>query len=177
MIDTLIQIFADKAASRNNFLTAEKITAIHDLWNKHKKEQVEAGDTIICLDMGKFGNIEIRHVTELDKPTTLKYKEGYYDFVSIRSDYDRTILFTDYSTTQPYNRQSPFYVGYSFESMQLIKDSGEWRRYETVGKNNICFSVWGFSYNKYCDLIQFGICMKTESVNEFLETILKILEK
>lgn len=177
MLETLVQFFADKNASNNNFLTLEKITYIHYLWNKYKKEEVETNDTIICLEMGKFGNIEIRHITELERPVALKYKEGYYDYVSIRSNYDRTILFTDYSVTQPYNRQSPFYVGYSFESMQLAKDSGEWRRFEIVRQSNISFPVWGFSYNKYWDLIKFGICLKTEVVGEFLETIFKILEK
>lgn len=176
-LETLLQFFEDKAKSQNNFLTEGMIRATFELWNKHKKEVVETGDTIICVDLGKFGNIEIRRVDVLERPATLQYREGYYDYVSIRTNFDKTILFTDYSTTEPYNRQSPFYVGYSFSNLELVKDTGEWRQFEITRPSNISFAVWGFSYNKYWDKIDFGICLKSESVDEFVAKLLKIFQK
>ena len=177
-LETLAQFFLDKEASNNNFLTETKVKEVYDLWNSLKKETVETGDTIICLELGKFGNIEIRQVSEIETPKTLKYDEGSYDYISIASQDDRTILFTDYSITEPYNRQPPFYVGYSFSNLNLIKDNGDYREFQSsAGKCRITFAVWGFSFNHYWNLIKFGMCIKTDNVPEFISKIRKIFGK
>lgn len=162
-------------------LTKETSDQIEALWNKYKLPIVESGTSIIEADFGVLGSLVIRDVesTEFDRP--LKYESGSYDYVSIVAPTTRRILWTDYSETEPYNRQGGLYCsGSSFESLGYpVVKKPDYREFNATDKyqSNITFGVWGYRFNDFYGSITFGICIKSELVDEFIYQLRAIIGK
>jgi hypothetical protein len=151
------------------------------LWNEYKEFDIKTDCTIITADFGRLGSLVFRTVDEYEDNKPLIYKEGSYDYISIISKCTKRILWTDYNDTEPYNRQSGLYCdGASFESLgHPVKQTKEYREFNSTINYiiNISFGVWGYSYNTYYNSITFGICIKNNKVDEFVNKLRIILGK
>jgi len=113
-MDFLIKFMAENMMS--NTLTKNIADAIKSLWEEYKLPNLKLGASILSADFGNLGVITIRRILSFKEQTELKYESGNYDYISIRSDNTREILWTDYSEEQPYNRQGGLYGdGAAFE--------------------------------------------------------------
>lgn len=161
-------------------LPIEKAEKVKELWNAYKLDEITKDCSIIVGDFGNLGSLIIREVIETKPFQKLKYEEGSYDFVSIVSK-QRSILWTDYSDIEPYNRQSGLYCGgASFEyTGEPVKKEYGYREFDFAYNHlsNISFGVWGFEYNDYYQTVRFGICLKKEHVDEFIDKLRKIIGK
>jgi hypothetical protein len=162
-------------------LTKEQSDKVESLWNKYKLSTVEPGTSIIQADFGTLGSLVIREVesTTFDKP--LKYESGSHDYVSIIAPTTKRILWTDYSQTEPYNRQGGLYCsGSSFESLGFpVIEKPDYREFVATDKypSHITFGVWGYRYNDFYGCVTFGICIKNELVDEFINLLRTIINK
>jgi hypothetical protein len=154
---------------------------VKELWNEYKLTEITNDCAIIEGDFGRLGSLIIRDILETGKKQTLKYESGSYDFISIRCDKQRNILWTDYEDIEPYNRQSGLYCGgASFEYMGApVKETNRYREFnfEYDCISNVSFAVWGFGYNDYYQSVTFGICLKKEQGDEFIGKLRKIIDK
>lgn len=175
----LAEMFSGRAKmEEDGKLTPEIAAEIEKLFNEYKKNEVEVGDVIISVESGNFGNVCIRSVDDLKEPKTLEYKSGDYDYLTIFTKAEEHILWTDFATTQPFDRQAPFYVPFAWSSLNLIKETPVYREFTmTPFASNISFGVWGFDYNKYWYKVNFGICIKAEDKDAFLSKLRYFLGK
>lgn len=162
-------------------LSVETSNEVEKLWNEYKQSTVETDCAIISADFGMLGSLVIRYIASIDDPKKLKYESGSYDYVSVKTDKTKRILWTDYKDIEPYNRQSGLYCdGASFESLGApIIEKKDYREFIDEGnfKSNISFGVWGFRYNDFYGSISFGICIKKELVDEFIQKLRVIISK
>lgn len=162
-------------------LSKEVVIEVEKLWNKYKQSNVNTDCSIISADFGMLGSLIIRTVDKLrDDETKLNYKSGDYDFISIVSNSTRRILWTDYSSIEPYNRNSGLYCdGASFDFLGEPINYPTYREFDAVSQyeSNISFGVWGFSYNDFYGSVTFGICIKNEQVDEFIKLLRDIIGK
>jgi hypothetical protein len=160
-------------------LDESKSNLIKDLWNKYKENEISENCTIIEADFGRLGSMIIRKLKSFE-PTNFKYEGGGYDYVSVKCD-TRRILWTDYSETEPYNRQSGLYCGgMSFDMLgNPLIETETYREFQCKDsyESNISFAVWGFRFNDFYKCVRFGICIKNESVDQFIADIREIIGK
>lgn len=178
--ETLIQIFEDKDKCGDGVM-AFIWPFIKTLVDRYKKAEVRDGDTIINVEMGYYGNIAIRNIEKLKSPLekTLNYKPGDYDYVSALLESEQTILFTDFSKTEPYDRGAPMYVPYLFSNMTLVKSYPDKKYRElqiTLTNQQLSWPVPGFSYNDVWGMVRFGLCLERKHVAEFMETFRWLIE-
>lgn len=152
------------------------------LWDEYKLLESEEGCSIISAEIGYLGSLVIRRVLSFEDGVQLfKYERGGYDYVHIMADSTTRILWTDYSDTEPYNRQCGLYCdGSSFESLgDPVLEKNTYREFIATDerKSNTCFGVWGYLFNDFYGSIRFGICLKTDKVGEFVEKLRKIIGK
>lgn len=155
------------------------------LWNEYKKDYMNKNDSIITCDFGNLGSLVIRDVSVPDvkfiSQNKLKYQSGSYDFVSIRSDKTKRILWTDYQDIEPYNRQSGLYCdGASFDMLgEPVYQCSDYREFNVTDNylNNISFAIWGYSYNDFYKSIEFGLVIEKDKVDEFIIKLRKIIGK
>jgi len=152
---------------------------IQTLWELYKEDEVLDDCAVITAEFGKLGSVVIRTIVECE-PQKLKYESGNYDYISIKCETQR-ILWTDYSDTEPYNRQCGLYCsGASFDMLgDPIFECDEYRIYRHKDEyiSNISFGVWGYEYNDYYGSIRFGICIKKDKVEEFIEKLREFIKK
>lgn len=162
-------------------LTKEQSDEVERLWDKYKLPNVEPGNSIISADFGTLGSLVIREVESTTFDKALKYEGGSYDYVSIVATTTKRILWTDYSQTEPYNRQGGLYCdGSSFESLGIpVVSKPDYREFVATDKyrSNITFGVWGYRFNDFYGSVTFGICIKTELVDEFINLLRVIINK
>ena len=155
---------------------AEKIEA---LWNEYKENSLKKNCSIITGDFGKLGSVVIRKISTFE-PMNFKYESGSYDYVSIKCDTTR-ILWTDYQDIEPYNRSGDLYCdGASFEMLgKPIKEVEDYREFNATSnyKSNISFAVWGFDFNDFYGSVRFGMCIKNDKVDEFMNKLRTIINK
>ncbi len=151
------------------------------LWNRYKLDNLEDGCSIISADFGRLGSLNIKEIESFETPIKFKYESGSYDFISVVSKSDHDILWTDYQNIEPYNRQSGLYAnGSSFESLgSPVLEKEEYREFNSKHnfRCNISFGVWGFRYNSFYETVSFGICLKNDTVDEFISELRKIIGK
>ncbi len=179
--ETLIQIFEDKNKCGDGAM-ASIWPFIKMLVDRYKKTEVCDGDTIINVEMGYYGYISIRNIEKLKSPLgkNLNYKPGDYDSVSALLESEQTILFTDFSKTEPYDRGAPMYVPYRFSNMTLVKSypDKEYRELQiTLINQHLSWSLPGFSYNDVWGMVRFGLCLERKHVAEFVETLRGLIAK
>ena len=180
----VVQMFADKSRNSNK-LEKWQADQIEALFNKYKKTKINIGDTIIEVEAGGYGHIEISQVGYIDNPNFVYPTEGgNYNYITIKKLMERKILWTDYQPIEPYNRQTPFYNGMSFRNMHLLRSTPYFREFyvcyeqKDVSKSGSCtFGMYGFNYNEYWDMVRFGIILKTKDVNAFMMQLRRILNK
>lgn len=162
-------------------LTLEISDEIEKLWNEYKLATIENDCAIISADFGRLGSLVIRYIASIDEDKELKYKSGSYDYISVKTEQTKRILWTDYKNIEPYNRQGGLYCdGASFEYFgKPVVEKPEYREFIDEGKypSNISFAVWGYRFNEFYKSITFGICIKKELVEEFVEKLRKIVGK
>ena len=173
--ETSNQFFAD-SDKNSGAVTQEISNEIEKLYHQYKKNEVEVSDVIICGEAGKFGHLTIYSITHLNEPKTLKYTYGSYEFVSIKG-VEKTILWTDFSTTQPYNRQASFYVGTTFDRLTLVKTTDTYREFTDSFPTNVSFAVYPYSYNEFWKTVCFGICIAQKDEETFIAQLRKLLSK
>ncbi len=175
-LETVGQFLHD-SHKNSGVLTQETADKIKLLWDKYKKTTVSVGDVIITAEAGKFGNVNIYNVDVLHSPVELKYEKGSYQYVTLETGCEKTILWTDFSNTEPFNRQSPFYVGFGFRSLTLVKTEPEYREYYLQRPARISFGVYTFQYNPYWEHVHFGLCISAEHEEEFMKQLRELLGK
>ena len=162
-------------------LSIERSKEIESLWKEYALPDLALSCSILTADFGQLGSIVVRKVVSFDRPTQFKYKRGDYDYVCIISDCIKRILWTDYEDIEPYNRQSGLYCdGASFNLLGepvLLKDSYREFIHESHHTSNISFSVKGYHYNSFWNCVSFGMCIKTDKVEEFISKIRIIINK
>lgn len=179
---TLVQIFQDKSKCGDGAM-AFIWPFIKKLVDRYKKTEVSDGDTIINVEMGYYGNIAIRNIEKLKSPLgkTLNYKPGDYDSVSALLKSEHTILFTDFSKTEPYNRGAePMYLPCRFSDMTLVKSypDKEYRELQITSINqHLSWSLPGFSYNDAWGMVRFGLCLEQKHVAKFVKTLRYLIGK
>jgi hypothetical protein len=177
--NTVAQLLQDSKLTGG--LSLEAISKIQDLWNNLKTQPSAKECSIISAEFGKFGHIEIFDVSRFEQGDyQLKYLSRNYDYVAISSKKETCILWTDYQDIQPYNRQSCFYVGRSFQTLGEPKVKKEDYRefyFESKKLQSMSLPVWGFQHNKTYDEVKFGMCIETQNVDLFISELRKILEK
>lgn len=162
-------------------LSHEDAKTIEVLYDEYKLPVVDDTCSIISGDFGILGSVVIREVVKTeDKEIKLKYKPNSYDYISIKCKTKR-ILWTDYKNIEPYDRQSGLYCdGASFECLgNPVLEKNEYREFVAEDKfeHNLMFGVWGFSFNDFYGSVQFGLCIKKELVDEFIQKLRKIINK
>lgn len=168
---------------RNTGLPEENVDFIKELCEKFRKNIFRKGDTIILGKFGEFGTIQIIPAEDLlsvDEPEADNVKLSYTekgDNVWVTTRNKKTLLWTDYSATDPCNRQEPFYAGLFFNMMQFNYSTGSYREFEYIGDNNSYININGFEYNSFWKIISFGICLETKNVDEFLVNLRKLSNK
>lgn len=154
---------------------------VKQLWNEYKLPSLQKDCSIICAEFGNLGSLVIRRVKSFDDNKAFKYESGNYDYISIISDQEERILWTDYKEIQPYNRSGGLYCsGASFEHLgKPVVEKKEYREFNSKHNytNNIMFAVHGYDYNSYYKSIQFGICIETSKVKEFIDKLRVIIDK
>lgn len=162
-------------------LSAETSAEVEKLWNEYKQPTVENDCAIISADFGVLGSLVIRYISFTADHNQLKYEGGSYDYISVKTDQTKRILWTDYKNEEPYNRQSGLYCdGASFEMLgSPVVEKEDYREFVDEGKfpSNISFGVWGFRYNDFYGSITFGISIKKEMVDEFIQKLRIIISK
>lgn len=162
-------------------LTQEKRISLEDIFLKYKLDTIQKGCSVVDCELGILGSITIDKVGSVEEPQKLGYKKGGYDYVSILSDSTRTILWTDHSDTEPYNRQGGLYGGgVSFDMLgEPLVDTPEYREFQRTSEIfcNMSKPVWGFTYNNFYKTVKFGLSIKNENVEEFISSVRLILEK
>lgn len=161
-------------------ITKEISEQILDLINKYKKTDIEIGDYIINSCMSNLGHIESYKVLFNEKEgKLLNYDKQEY--VSIKGELVGTILFTDFSSVEPYNRTSPnIYIGHDWKRLNLVKTSKTYREFKLNVKNwisNISFPFQVFTFNEFWDMITFSICLKDEDYNNFIQEYRTLINK
>jgi hypothetical protein len=154
---------------------------VKDLWNEYKLSDLQDGCSIISADFGSLGSLVIRDIESFDRPAKLKYKDGDYDYVSVISPCITKILWTDYEKIEPYNRHGGLYCDGAYFEMfgDPVVEKPEYREFYCKKKynSNISFAVWGFGYNDFYNCVKFGICIKSEKVEEFVFKLRELLNK
>lgn len=163
-------------------LSKEVVDKIKILWKKHKLEFVTDKCAIITADLGNLGSIVTRYVESVENSEIkLKYKTGSYDFISIKSNKTKRILWTDYKNIEPYNRQGGLYCdGASFDFLgNPVKETKEYREFISVdtSPSNIGFGVTGFEYNEFYGSLKLGLSINKKSVSGFIYALRMILNK
>lgn len=187
-LETFGQLLNDREVMQTNetdgnkSITPEKALAIITLVDKYKKTSIEKTDVIISVETSfNFGNIKIISVSENHKPEEfLSYKEGSSDYVRVTTLREKTILFTDFSDTQPFNRQGGLYVPHRWERMSLVKTTPLYREFECNSEfSGGCssFHVNGFKYNEYWKSVTFGICVIEKDANTFISEFRALINK
>lgn len=177
--NTIAQLLQDSKLTGG--LSLEAIAKIQDLWNSLKIQPSASECSIITAEFGKFGHVEIFDVSRFDQGDyTLRYSSVGYDYVGICSKKETCILWTDYQDIQPYNRQSCFYVGRSFQTLGEPKVKKEdYREFYLESKRlqSMSLPIWGFKHNKTYNEVRFGMCIETKNVDLFISELRKILKK
>lgn len=173
------QFVMDNEISRGtttNFdVEANNIKKLLECMRKHP----EPGDVVI---KGKLspngGNLEILQIVKCGLVETTD--SGDY----LHSRYSNPILVepVNYPYVEPYNRQSPFYIGYSYASLTK-HTTDKFSVYTTAlcpieQRNNqaqIIISLNDFSYNEYWKTVGFGLAIDRDNVDEFLTTLIRII--
>lgn len=163
-------------------ITQEKADEIKSLFDKYKKSSIQKDDVIVCVETGyNFGHIKVNYISDNSKPDeNLKYEEGSYDYVNVSTSKESTTLFTDFSDTEPFNRQGGLYVPHSWSRLALVKKTDLYREFEFKYNHptrSTCFPVWGFGYNSFWKSVKFGICVEEKNADIFIENLRLILNK
>jgi hypothetical protein len=156
---------------------------IKELVDKYKKSELFHGDTVINVEMGFYGSIAIRNVKTAKQPglQLIKYESGNYDYVGAELEAEQVILFTDDSDVEPFNRQGPFYVPYSFKNLTPMDNNGLDKKYRVFSYfqsgSNLNWAIPGFKYNEVWKIVTFGICLDRDKAEEFVRRLLILIGK
>lgn len=155
---------------------------IEQLWNKYKLTTIDTNCAIITADFGFLGSLVIRTVKSVEESAnfTLKYQSGSYDYVTILSDNTRKLLWTDFSSEEPYNRQGGLYCdGATFEFLGKPVNKGNYREFDAIHQydSNITFGIWGYDFNDFYGSVRFGICLPKDQVDLFIQELREIIGK
>lgn len=175
-IKVMLQFFHDK--SIDGEISQQLADRLKELWNKYKKSEINPGDVIICVEAGKFGHYTVRTV-ESCKQGALQYDRNKDEYITLTASREETVLWTDYSKTQPYNRQAPFYVGHDFSRLQLVIDTGVYREFKTptYSSTRVSFGIRAFEYYEGWNFARFDLCLKAEHEQEYLLQVRALLGK
>jgi len=162
-------------------LSIEISNQVEKLWNEYKLEKTEENCSIISADFGRLGSLNIKEIASFEEEKVFKYESGSYDYISTKTKSTTNILWTDYQEIEPYNRQSGLYAnGSSFESLgKPILEKEDYREFvaKHVYNGNVAFAVWGYGFNNFYESITFGICLKTDKVDEFISKLRVLIGK
>jgi len=159
------QFEMDGTETKGNALAAERIENVCQMF---KKNSVKVGDVIVSSHFSaKGGNLEIRKIVELEDEEW----EGYGNYLSTVSLETAIIIeHPEYRSkdVQPYNRQQPFYIPSSFDSLnkETVED---WNLYySNESQSRITFGVREFYHNNFWDTVQFSVVLEKEDLSRFL---------
>lgn len=162
-------------------LSIEISNQVEKLLNEYKLEKTEENCSVISADFGRLGSLNIKEIASFEEEKVFKYESGSYDYISTKTKSTTDILWTDYQNIEPYNRQSGLYAnGSSFKSLgNPVLEKEGYREFisKHVYEGNVCFAVWGYRFNTFYESITFGICLKTEKVDEFISKLRTLIGK
>jgi len=168
---SLIQIFHDHGESVQEIekeLFTSKALLINKLCDNYRKDP-EKGDIIIAGDItGKGGNIHFYTMESLSpKAQEDECRNHFKAYVS------RSILVepVDYPYIEPYNRQSPYYIGLGYAQFKVLIKTKIFTVYTQIGKyrTNLYTSFDEYYYNNFWLSITFGLAIKQENISKFLK--------
>lgn len=147
-----------------------------DVYNKFAQADVQVDDVVIKFDLtARGGTIEVRTVKEIKREW-----EGYGNYLDVRcTEIGILIEPPNYSSkhVEPYNRQSPYYLGTRFTNLDSF-ELDEWviRSEKEENKNsihNVAFPVSPFNYNNYHNSVSGNIVLNAQQTPEFLAEFLE----
>lgn len=158
------QLFADHGKNA----TTDKISA--ETWEKIKvlasehilDRPAKEGDFFLDLHMGgTYGHLEVTKLMESFEFSPRGPQLGF--------------LWTDHSTTEPFNRQSIFYNGMRFSNMTLVSDASHVRefRYKTTGNTQLSQG----DYNSYHGTVRIARTFAAENFGILISGLMELLGK
>jgi len=169
-IKTVLQFLQDGEKERGSKISEDQSGQIKAIFDHFDGPDPRPGDFVVRVNVGGiYGNITATCVEEAGSS---------FGLMTIVSGTERTVLWTDKSEKQPFDRQGVFYVGRRFSGMSLASDGpsvrefrGEWR------EMNHGFDLQPFRYNSHYGTVHFVARVHKEGIVDFLSALGSILGK
>ena len=164
------QFFFDKSISFNSDVEndmAVRAALIKKLCDTYRKDP-EKGDIIIDADLtAQGGTIHFYTLEELKARSTEDECRNHF-----RAARSRSVLIepTGYPTIEPYNRQSPYYLGLGYSRLSVALSTEHFVMYLQKGdyETGLFTSFDEYSYNNFWQSVTFGLAIKNEDISNFL---------
>jgi hypothetical protein len=180
---TMAQVLNDNVLNRTKKgISPDIFDIIRNLVYGNRKDTIEAGDFFIHVETGMYGHMVI---SEVVKPKEGKEHIPYEEWgKQHQSEAEEVInryttLWTDFSTTDPYNRSAPVYIGVSFDELELLGQTEDYREFITKKKDDKYNreQLNDPHYRESSGLVIFGLCIAKENKDQFLERLRILIDK
>lgn len=146
-----------------------------ELFTKYAKHELFAGDVMIRVELtARGGNFSIKRVEKVNRAW-----EGYGSYVELACKENEFLIEPpNYASkhVEPYNRQSPYYIGKRISNLQSIDIMGWTVRCDLkenkMNKSNISFQTNGFHFNEYRNSAKFDAVIDSKNVEAFVSEFL-----
>ena len=170
VMPTMLQFFHDHIASSeetNPELFSTCAELISSLCKTYRKDP-EKVDIIISGDLtGKGGNLHFYTMESLSARYTENECRNHF-----KATFARSILIepAGYPEIEPYNRQSPYYIGLGYTQFKIPIKTDLFTVYTQIGdyRTSLFTSFDEYSYNNYWLSVTFGLVIKEEDISSFL---------
>lgn len=155
---------------------------VERLYEEYRLLRPESECSIINAEFGRLGSVCIRRIKTFNDPSQeFKYEAGNYDYVSVRPDRTTRILWTDYADIEPYDRQGGLWCeGATFSSLgSPVVERNTYREFVATSPylGSISLALWGYRFNDFYKSVNFGVCIKTDRVDDFILRLRGIIGK
>jgi hypothetical protein len=140
------------------------------------RKSPEPADIVISSEMTpNGGNIKFYQIVKLESKSETDERRNYFDARSVDFVLIEPI---GYPEIEPYNRQSPFYIGLSYSKLNKHQTDAFSVYTRILTEKPLCqvrASFDEFYYNDFWKSIRFGLAIEREKVGQFLFSFLKLM--
>lgn len=168
------QFLKDNSENKGN----EKLQSeqIKEIVNYFKLKKIENGDCLVKMEMSNAGgHMTVYQIEELESYGDWK---NYGDYIGFKGQNTTFLIESpEYGSKsiEPYNRQSGFYIPYSFNdlSKEIIE---KWNVYSVTHSENIAMPTRDFYYNDFWNDVSFCIAVKSNEILKFINGIMPMFD-